>query len=306
MKALYVDWHLPRKVRGFDSPVKKPWEIAMIVRTTHYSRKHNNFSPVLYCDPETYDYYKKIDLLHCFDEIRPVLPTKTTFNPSIFWAAGKFYAIKDCREPFLMVDLDAEIRFKLSFEDYDVYCAHPEGISKRDLSFYPDPAYLDPKNFFGKKLNIKWSDKAYNTCLLYFKDPLVSEEYSTVALEYMSTLETINPAFEGVAYILLAEQRFLYEYCRAKNFNVGTLIKGKYVPTNYDLGLEPFEESDFDEIGKKGFLHVWGFKGNLSGSKLEEDNFFGTLLASNIELRETIVNSVAKSMELFPVFAKNI
>lgn len=306
MIALYVDWHLPKKVRGLANPSKKPWEIAMIVRTTHYSRKVNGFSPVLYCDPETYEYYKKVDLLENFDEVRPVLPSETEFNPSIFWAAGKFHAIERCTEPFLMIDLDAEIRFKLNFEHFDVFCAHPEGVSKRDLAFYPDPAYLDPKDFFGKRLGITWSNKAFNTCLLYFKDNKLAQEYASVALEYMRSLDVINPAFENVAYILLAEQRFLYDYCRLRGLEVGTLIAGKYEPTNNYVGLDHFEGQDMAEMGKRGFLHVWGFKSKFSRSKIEEDSFFGTLVAANVELRDRIINSVTKNMELFPILAKNI
>lgn len=305
MRALYVDWYLPRKFRGLSFPNKKPWEIAMIVRSTHFSRAINGFSPVLYCDPETHEYYKKTGLAENFDEIRPVLPTKTKFNPSIFWAAGKFFAIQHCEDPFIMIDLDAEIRFKLDLENYDVFCTHPEGISKRDLTFYPDPAYLDRQNFFAKNVGIEWSNKAYNTCLLYFKDRKTSLEYSGNALSFMESLDDINPAFENICYILLAEQRFLYDFCRLKNLKVGTLLKGKYI-VDPDVGPQSFEEEEGDEIGRKGFLHVWGFKAKIASSKLEEDNFFGTLLASKPDLGEKIIASVKKSMELFSISSNNI
>lgn len=305
MRALYVDWYLPRKFRGLSFPNKKPWEIAMIVRSTHFSRTVNGFSPILYCDPETHEYYKKTGLSDNFDEIRPVLPTKTKFNPSIFWAAGKFFAIQHCEDPFLMIDLDAEIRFPLDLESYDVFCTHPEGISKRDLTFYPDPAYLDQKNFFGKNVGITWSDKAYNTCLLYFKDRKISLEYAENALSFMESLDDINPAFENICYILLAEQRFLYDFCRLRDLKVGTLLKGKYI-VDPNVGPQSFEEEEGDRVGKKGFLHVWGFKAKIATSKLEEDSFFGTLLASKPDLGEKIIDSVKKSMELFSISSNNI
>jgi hypothetical protein len=305
MRALYVDWYLPRKFRGLSLPNKKPWEIAMIVRSTHFSRSVNGLSPILYCDSETHDYYQKIGLAENFDEIRPVLPLKTNFNPSVFWAAGKFFAIKHCEDPFLMIDLDAEIRFNLNLDEYDVFCTHPEGISKRDLSFYPDPAYLDTKNFFGQKIGINWSNKAYNTCLLYFKDRKIALEYAESALEFMESLEDINPAFENICYILLAEQRFLYDFCRLRDLKVGTLLKGKYL-VDPDVGPQSFEEEEGDQIGRKGFLHVWGYKAKIASSKLDEDSFFGTLLASKPDLKEKIIGSVLKSMELFTFSYNNI
>lgn len=67
-KAVYVDWHLPKKKAGRLLPIKRSWEIAMIIRSASYSRIFNNLSPVLYCDTETYDYYDEIGLLKHFDE----------------------------------------------------------------------------------------------------------------------------------------------------------------------------------------------------------------------------------------------
>jgi hypothetical protein len=306
MRALYVDWGLPQKSRGLLNPAKKAWEIAMIIRSTHYARKENGLSPVLYCDSDTYLYYDKIGLLSIFDEVKPILPNKTRFNPSVFWAAGKFYAILDCQEPFLLIDLDAELRFPIPFEGCDVFTTHLEGISKGDLSFYPDPLYLDRNDFFGKNFKIKWSDKAYNTCLLYFKDVSVAHEYAQGALDFIQAVEETDPSFENVSYILLAEQRFLYEFCLIKNLKVNTLINGDYFPSNYELGLPSFENSNFEEVVKRGFLHVWGFKNNFSRSKDSEASFFGSLVASDLELSEKIINSVNINRELFSTIRNNI
>jgi hypothetical protein len=301
-KALYVDWHLPKKIQGKISPSKRPWEIAMIIRTLYFSRKMNALSPILYCDLDTYDYYDSIDLLKHFDEVYPILPSDISFsefNPSVFWAAGKFLAIQHCRENFLMIDLDAEIRFKLDLDGYDVFCAHQEEVSKDDVWFYPPPEYLDSKNYLGKKYDISWSDMAYNTSILGFKNLAEAKEYANSALDFIRNLNSINPAFENVAYILLAEQRFLYEYCKAKNLNVGLLIKGKYIPTGTRRGISPFLESDLDEVAEKGFLHVWGFKSEMAKNKEVEDSFFGSLMSSRLSLRDDIVNSVSRNYDLF-------
>lgn len=302
VKALYVDWHLPRKFQGRNKPSKRPWEIAMVIRTTFFAREMNDLSPVLYCDQDTYDFYDSLDLLKHFDEVHAILPNDITFNefnPAIFWAAGKFLAMEHCQENFLMIDLDAEVRFRLDLKEYDVFCAHKEEVSKGDLWFYPNPEYLDTKNYLAEKHNINWSDMAYNTSLLYFKDLEKAKEYANSALEFIRGIDSINPAFEKVAYILLAEQRFLYEYCRSEDLEVGCLINGRYVPTGAKNGGSPFLESNLEEVAERGFLHVWGFKNEMAKNKDAEDSFFGSLMASRLSLRDDIINSVSKNYELY-------
>jgi hypothetical protein len=299
IKAVYVDWHAPKKFRGSSSPVKKPWEIALIIRSTYFAREANSWSPVLYCDEITYSYYDKIGLLSHFDEVYPILPLDDIgFDPNVFWAGAKFIAMNNCDSPFVMMDLDAEIRFKVNLSDYDAFFTHYEGIIQGDIKFYPDPEYLDTNEFFKSRYSFKWGEKAFNTCIFYISDIELAKEYSNTALDFMYNVDYINPAFEKVPYILLAEQRFVYEFCKIKNLKVGTLIKGEYIPTNYMHGVESFVNSDLAEIGEKGFLHVWGYKSNLNSNEEEAESFFGNLISTTPQLREPIVNSVRLNSEL--------
>jgi hypothetical protein len=192
-----------------------------------------------------------------------------------------------------------EVRFKLDLEKYDVFCAHREEVSKGDLWFYPDTEYLDKHNYLASKHNIVWSDMAYNTSLLYFNDLNLAKEYADSALAFIRGVGEINPAFEKVAYILLAEQRFLYEYCRSKNLNVGVLIEGRYIPIGLKNGVAPFIDSNLEEVAERGFLHVWGFKNEMHKNKEIEDSFFGSLMSSRLSLRDDIVNSVSRNYELY-------
>lgn len=300
-KALYVDWFMPRKYRGNNSLFKKPWEIAMIVRSTNFSKTVNGMSPVLYCDPEVYEYYQNTGLSACFDEIHPTLPLYPPFNPAIFWAAGKFYAMRDMKENFLMIDLDAEIRFQLDLSDVDLFCSHIEDIYSEDLNFYPRPEYLDVNNFISGQYSIDWGTKAYNTSILYFKDLEIAHEYSNKALEFIGNIPDINPEFEK-GYILLVEQRFLYEFAKVKNLTVETLISGLYKPGDTEKKIPSvFQNSNVEEIDKKGFLHVWGFKNQINGADEAEQTLFGQLIASRFELRDLIVSCVTKNRELYSV-----
>ena len=298
-KAIYVDWFMPRKKRGEISKFKKPWEIAMIVSSTYFSRECNNLSPILYCDPEIHEYYKEVGLDKCFDEIRPILPTNPEFNPAIFWSAGKFIAINDIEENFLMIDLDAEVRFEIDFSDCDVFCAHAEAILDHDLVYYPEPEFIDTKGYFTSKYGFNWDKKAYNTSLLYFKDIQIAKEYATEALNFAHVTDSINPAFE-LGYILLPEQRFLHEFCKSKELKVASLISGIYQPEDTLRKTECyFKDSDIDEISKKGFLHIWGFKKKMLNIEDEEQSLFDALLSSRLNLKDYIIECVVKNKELY-------
>lgn len=298
-KAVYVDWHLPRRTRGQISLCKKNWEIALIHRTTYFAREYNSLIPVLYCDEETFKYYKLVGLDQCFDEIYPILPMKTDFDSSIFWAAGKFMAMQHVDQSFVMMDLDAEVRFELEFDDSDVFCSHIERIHRDDICYYPSPEYLDTQNFLGEKYGFKWDYKAYNTALIYFKDIQIAKEYAETALEYIRSVNQIDPAFE-LGYIIMIEQRFLYEFCRSNSLKVSTLITGEYVTVNTRIGEDAyFSESNIDEIGKKGFLHVWGFKTKMHDSVEKSNDLYESLSLSRENLTKQIQDSVAINMDIF-------
>jgi len=298
-KALYVDWYMPRKRRGILSKFKKPWEIAMIIRSTYFSKEINNLSPVLYCDPEIYEYYKDTGLDRCFDEIHPILPTEVDFDPSVFWSAGKFIAINAIEENFFMMDLDAEIRFKVDFSDCDVFCSHIEDINENDLVYYPTPEYLDEKGYFSTTYGSPWEYKAYNTSLLYFKDLSKAKEYANEALNFISSIDKINPAFEK-GYILLAEQRYLYKYCLDRRLEVKTLISGLYKTEDKLRKTDCyFEDSNVEEISEQGFLHIWGFKNKIHNLEEEEQILFGELISSRLNLKDHIVECVRNNKELY-------
>ena len=303
-KAIYVDWFMPRKKRGSISKFKKPWEIAMIIRSTHFCKEYNNLSPILYCDSEIHEYYKEVGLDRCFDEIRPILPTISDFDPSIFWSAGKFIAINDVKENFLMIDLDAEVRFEIDFSNCDVFCAHSEGILENDLVHYPDPELIDTNGYFTSKYGFNWDKKAYNTSLLYFKDLQIAKEYATEALNFIRGTDKINPSFE-IAYILLPEQRFLYEFCKYNQLKVSPLISGIYQPEDKLRKTKCFfDNSNIDEITDRGFLHVWGFKKKIFNIEDEEQALFGKLISSRLNLKDHIIECVIKNRELYG--SKNI
>ena len=224
---------------------------------------------------------------------------KTDFDSSIFWAAGKFLAMQHVDQTFIMMDLDAEVRFELDFGDCDVFCSHIESIHEDDLLYYPPPEYLDTKNLLSDRYGFKWGYKAYNTALVYFKDLEIAKEYAESALNYIRSVDQINPAFE-IGYIIMIEQRFLYEFCKAKGLKGSTLITGEYITRNVRIGEDAyFSESNIEEIGKKGFLHVWGFKTSMFESIEKANDLYESLSLSREILTKQIQDSVAINIDIF-------
>lgn len=300
IKCIYVDWSAPRISRGLPVKPKKEWEIAILIRSVYYSREINGFSPVLYCDSLTEEYYQKLKILDIFDEIFPIFPVEEKeYDPGIFWAAGKFEAIKHCDSPFILMDLDLELRGKIDLSDCEVFCSHIELIDENCCLFYPDPRLLDKRNYF-KSLGIEFKNKAINTALLYFKDISLAKEYADLAIEYMKGVKTIEKNLESNSYILLAEQRLLSEFCDVKGITPKTLITGYYLPSRAVIGQKepPFEESNLSEVAEY-FLHIWGYKINLELDPfLEMDLYRRLLISSPKEIEEKIENSVENSYSL--------
>lgn len=303
MKAVYVDWHLPRKMKGVEIPVKKHWEVVMIIRTAYFSREVNGFSPVLYCDQTTYEYYESLDLIKHFDEVFPVLPndpSEIDFDPTVFWAAAKFLAIEKCDSPFIMIDLDAEIRFKIHPDKHDAFFAHYELVREDDINFYPPPSFLDRNGFLENQNGIEWGDLAMNTSIIYFKDLDLAKNFASSALNFMRNVGEIDLSFDPVSYILLVEQRLAYELCRIKNLDVGTLISGIYIPREARDGKEPeFVDSDVNEVSERGFLHIWGYKKALNANQELEERLLGDLISSRLNLKDDIIESISRNFEIY-------
>ncbi len=209
IKCIYVDWSAPRILKGLSVKPKKEWEIAILIRSVYYSKNINGFSPVLYCDKITEKYYQCLGIIDIFDEVFPILPIEEKeYNTSIFWAAGKFEAIKHCDSPFILMDLDLEIRKKIDLSDCEVFCSHAERIDENCCLFYPDPNLIDKRNYF-RNIGVEFENRAINTSLLYFKDIELAKEYANISIDYMKTVKTPDENLEINSYILLAEQRFL-------------------------------------------------------------------------------------------------
>jgi len=299
IKSIYVDWSSPSLSRGRTNLSKEDWEIPLIYRSTYFAREINGFSPVLYCDPIIKEYYEFTGISKCFDEIIGILPIEGEYNPGVFWAAGKFIAIEHCDSPFIMMDLDLEIRKKIDLSNFEVFCSHVELIGDENNEFYPDPSILDSKGYFEKN-GISFTDSALNTSILYFKDLNAAKEYAKIALGYIRSFPEINPLYWDSSYILLAEQRLLYDFCRTREIKTDTLISGHFL--SGDTSFSSFVDSNITEVSKY-FLHIWGHKYELRKDPVLSRNLFERLTHSS---PEEIKNSIIESSALNSKYSSSI
>jgi hypothetical protein len=65
-----------------------------------------------------------------------------------------------------------------------------------------------------------------------------AKEYANAAIDYMNYIGLADDRFSNVSYIVLIEQRFLYELCRSRGKKIGAMISGNYIPTNYSKQVE--------------------------------------------------------------------
>jgi len=61
-----------------------------------------------------------------------------------------------------------------------------------------------------------------------------------------------------------------------------------------------------DEIGQKGFLHIWGFKNKIHNLEEEEQIIFGQLISSRLNLKDHIIECVRKNRELYGPETNNL
>jgi hypothetical protein len=135
--------------------------------------------------------------------------------------------------------------------------------------------------------------------VLYIKDLDFAKKYANAAIDFITNVDDINPAFEKNSYMLLVEQRLLCELINADALKLGCMISGKHIPNNTSRGLPAFEDSNLEEVLDMGFLSVCGFKNDMLGNKEREEEFFGDLISSFHEISSDIIYSVSMNYKLY-------
>jgi len=201
-------------------------------------RKHNGRITMV-TDSAGAELLEKHNVSHAWDEIVTDLDNIPEYvNPTVFWAAGKIYALSRFDSPVVSIDTDFIVWKNLGLEHTksDITVIHRETLN---------PAvYPDSRDFVTFDDGFDWTVLPANTAFVYFGNNKLASEYVKYADCFMSTYHgggTLCP-------MVFAEQRLL-----------AMLSKKMKLRMNSFSSLEKL-------MGGKDerFTHLWGYKNTLN------------------------------------------
>lgn len=247
MNAIHVNWTKPNKDKGFED-----FELLTTILSALKWREKNG-SISLVTDKSGYDFYKKsgLDIIWdngtdvCLDDI------PDNIDPSVFWAAGKIFALKKQNAPIAVIDTDFIVWDTLPFDDYaDISVIHFENPQS---DIYPSKEFFKMKDGYTFDSRLDWSVNASNTAFYIVKDSDFINTYTDMAIEFMQNTENTD---DRLRYMVFAEQRL---------FSMCAKLIGKEITQISDLN------SLFNDNGS--FTHTWGMKQQMRDNAALREKF---------------------------------
>lgn len=187
------------------------------------------------CDSAFAEYYRRIGFEGVWDGIRVCVPDDLEgIDPTMFWAGGKLFALREVNAPVVMIDTDFIAWKNPKFGD-ELIAAHRENISDSiypPLSFFKTTGHILP-DFSEDVLPL-------NTAFLYVPDNDFKEFYTSQAIAFMKSAVKCD---DHLKYMVFAEQRIAAMCAEYTGTPVKTLL-------------------DKDELFRpqSDFTHLWGAK----------------------------------------------
>lgn len=189
---------------------------------------------------------EKYGISHAWDDVVTALDNiPSHVNPTVFWAAGKIYALSHFEAPVVSIDTDFIVWESLNLErsKSDITVIHRETLNP---SVYPDSV-----DFVSFDDGFDWTVLPANTAFVYFGNNSLASEYIKYADCFMSTYKgggTLCP-------MVFAEQRLL-----------AMLTKKMKLRMNSFSSLEKLMGGEDER-----FTHLWGYKKNLAENPDEKE-----------------------------------
>lgn len=241
--ALHVNWTKPSQVRNPKGDYHiADFEIRSTILSACLWRQYNG--PIkMYTDCIGYDFYDSWGLLGLWDggvDVDVLEGIPDDIPADIFWAGGKLYAIKEQKEPFVMMDTDLLVWTCIHdiVAGQKLMAYHSENLEQLK-SCYIDYRFLKKRKGYKPDANWDWNQDPYNTALTYFNDSKFLKYYTDKAIDFMRG-NTERP-MEMVSQMVFAEQRIFGMCAKRKKIAVGTFLSSPY-----DNNLS--------------FTHIWGGK----------------------------------------------
>lgn len=241
MNAIHVNWTKPYRVRSELPYTVEDFELLTTILSALKWREKNG-SIKMVTDDYGKEFYEKIGISHIWDGgIETSLNNvPQSINPSVFWAAGKLFALKSQTAPVTMIDTDFIVWEEILFDNLPAVTA----IHFEDLydDVYPDIGYFNMKTDYRFDPDWDWRLRAANTAFCVFKDSALLKYYTAEAIRFMEN--TSDEADDTLKYMVFAEQRLL-PMCAQK------------------MGVYCTAFSNLERLfthGEDYFTHTWGMK----------------------------------------------
>lgn len=237
MKAVHVNWTKPRiySTGGF---FVEDFDILTTILSALKWREHNG-EIKLVTDSIGLEFYKSRGMCEIWTETDTSLDNiPDSVNPSVFWAAGKLFALQNSTAPLAMIDTDFIVWDKLAFDNLgDLTVIHSEDIYP---DVYPDINSFKMKQGYIFDPNFDWRVRPANAAFYVIKNEDLKKNYTDEAINFIDNAE----GDDTLTYMVFAEQR-LMAMCAKR------------------MGVEIKELSNLDRLfkdGEKYFTHTWGMK----------------------------------------------
>lgn len=229
MKAIHINWSAPssRDIEDF--------ELLTTILSAMNWRKYNG-TITLVADEKALDIYNKLKITKIWNDIEH-LKVNETIDPTMFWAAGKIFALKNQTAPVIMMDTDFIVWQKIDFPDCDCAVIHFEDLYE---DIYPNTEFFKMSDNY-KWDNYNWNVKASNTAFAFFNNQKLLDYYTDKSIEFM---ENSQQCGDFLRYMVFCEQRLLSMCCDKLNMSLNAFSS---------------QEELFSE-GNKTFTHTWGMK----------------------------------------------
>ncbi len=222
----------------------------------------------LYGDSVVISLFAELGILELWDDYNTEVLDSidgSSINPSLFWAAGKFFAYLNEKTPCVSLDTDMVVWRNLNrfYAGFDLRFTHWEAV--KGLIWYCRRKNLKRPPSYSFKRAWNWGQTmAANAAIVYFGHQAFKDYYAREAIRYM-TNNSLGLTFSDDVRpeLLFAEQRLLTMCAREMNLVAQPFLRAIWSPerlwfTKHD---ERFSEWIFFQLNNQPlFTHAWLYK----------------------------------------------
>ena len=201
------------------------------------------------------NYYKSMGLENIWDLGIEISLDNIDYNidSSVFWAAGKLYALKEQKSPCVMIDTDFIVweNIREILKNTQVSVIHKEKIIKE---VYPNKKFFKFKDGYFLDKGLDWTVLPSNTAFMYISNENLKEYYTESAINFMKNLDNNS---DKIANMVFAEQRLISMCAKMKNIDINEIMTLEELFSNK----------------QKLFTHTWGYKQEIRNDFKKRKDF---------------------------------